>query len=258
LVHVDGHQVATATMALTPKRILFAARSTSEEAAAKAIEQMRFALAVDDDFTEFHEDFRDDPLLGRVIKALPHLRIRRNPQPWEALAWAITEQLIEVEEAQKIQRRMVWKLGSVCPHTGLRDAPGYSLFAGLSPAMIESCGLSHGRSLALRRAAIEVHAGRVDLYHSIHEYGWQRLLKISGVGPWTIEKLALHGQGRYDQLPAGDLAYIKLIGRIKTGNPKARAEVEEVREFFAPYGKWKGLAGFYALVGAGRGMLPGI
>ena len=33
-----------------------------------------------------------------------------------------------------------------------------------------------------------------------------------GIGPWTLECLALHGQGRDDQLPAGDLAYIKLVG----------------------------------------------
>ena len=57
--------------------------------------------------------------------------------------------------------------------------------------------------------------------------------------------LAFHGQGRYDRVPAGDLGYLKLVGRITTGHPKARATEDEVREFFAPYGEWKGLAGEY-------------
>ena len=75
------------------------------------------------------------------------------------------------------------------------------------------------------------------------------------IGRWTVEMLAAHGQGRYDVLPAGDLGYLKLVGRITTGHPKARATEEEVRGFFAPYGEWKGLAGMYTLAAASRGLL---
>ncbi len=67
--------------------------------------------------------------------------------------------------------------------------------------------------------------------------------------------LALQGQHRYDQIPAGDLGYIKLIGRITTGRPKARADIDAVREFFEPYGEWRGLAGEYLLVAAARGFV---
>jgi 3-methyladenine DNA glycosylase/8-oxoguanine DNA glycosylase len=80
-----------------------------------------------------------------------------------------------------------------------------------------------------------------------HERSWERLLQIRNIGSWTIEKLALHGQGRDDMLPAGDLAYVKLVGRmLRLGR---RAEVEEVREFFAPYAPFQGLAGLYLLRG---------
>jgi 3-methyladenine DNA glycosylase/8-oxoguanine DNA glycosylase len=64
--------------------------------------------------------------------------------------------------------------------------------------------------------------------------------------------LALTAQGRLDQLPAGDLAYMKLVGRLRSGgNPYARATEEEVADFFAPYAPWAGLAGIHALRGAG-------
>ncbi|HVS28453.1 MAG TPA: hypothetical protein VHE14_02815, partial [Solirubrobacteraceae bacterium] len=70
----------------------------------------------------------------------------------------------------------------------------------------------------------------------------------AGIGAWTIEKLALHGQGRMDQIPAGDLAFLKLVGRIRSGgDPWARATEDEVREFFEPYAPWAGLAGAHAL-----------
>ncbi len=96
-------------------------------------------------------------------------------------------------------------------------------------------------------------AGRVDLHDPDHERGWARLRQIRGIGAWTLEFLALHGQGRFDQLPAGDLAYRKFLGRLRSGGrPSARAEEDEVRAFFAPYEEWAGLAGAYALAGSSR------
>ena len=70
-------------------------------------------------------------------------------------------------------------------------------------------------------------------------------MAIPGIGPWTIEMLAVMGQGRHDQVPAGDLGYIKIVGRILTGRPKGRAEIPEVRAFFERYGAWKGIAAEY-------------
>jgi hypothetical protein len=86
--------------------------------------------------------------------------------------------------------------------------------------------------------------------------GWRRLRAIPGVGPWTLEVLALYGQGRFDRVPAGDLGYLKLVGRITTGHPKARVDVPEARAFFEPYGEWKGLAGEYLRLAASSGLLP--
>ena len=64
--------------------------------------------------------------------------------------------------------------------------------------------------------------------------------------------LGLTGQGRLDQLPAGDLAYRKLVGRLRNaGDPWARATEEEVGEVFAPYAPYAGLAGLHALRAGG-------
>jgi 3-methyladenine DNA glycosylase/8-oxoguanine DNA glycosylase len=99
-----------------------------------------------------------------------------------------------------------------------------------------------------------VASGRADLHAPDREAAWARLLRIRGVGPWTIEKLAIHGQGRDDMLPAGDLAYIKLVGRLL--DLRRRATVDEVRELFAPYEPYAGLAGLYALFAARSMALP--
>jgi 3-methyladenine DNA glycosylase/8-oxoguanine DNA glycosylase len=253
LLHVDGEAAVVRVAQPARDRVVFGASAERRDVAEEAIARMRFALGVDDDLRPFYERFRFDPLIGRSVRAAPHRRIRRRPEPFEALAWAVTEQLIEVERAGGIQREIVRFAGPRCPRTGLRDVPTADAVAGLAPARLESFGLTGSRALAMVGVAREVARGRVDLRAADHERGWARLRAIRGIGAWTVEILALHGQGRYDQLPAGDLAYRKLVGRLRAGGrPSARAEEDEVREFFAPYGEWAGLAGAHAVAGAGR------
>jgi len=217
----------------------------SRDSALHGIERMRFALALDHDLRSFHRRFRGDRLLGPVIRRMPYIRPVRRPEPFEALAWAITEQLIESQRAAAVQRRLVRRYGrrSVC--RVFADVPSAAALHGRAPAELEACDLSAGRSLALVRVAREVAAGRVDLAE--HEPAWRRLLVIHGIGPWTLECLAFLGQGRDDQLPAGDLAYLKLVGRLE--GLGRRATEEEVRAFFALYAPFAGLAGLHLLRG---------
>lgn len=244
----EGRAVIVRVVQTAPDRVLLGAQAADREAAAWGIARMRFALALDDELAPFHERFRDDPLIGGAVRAQPHLRVRRRPEPFEALAWAICEQLIEYERAAAIERRIVVRLGRRCARTGLRDLPSAVTVAAQAPALLCSFDLAPRRALALVRAACEVARGRVDLHADDHERGWRRLLRIPEIGSWTVETLALLGQGRYDQLPAGDLAYRKLVGRLRSGgDPRVRAEEEDVRAFFAPYAPWRGLAGAYAL-----------
>ena len=98
------------------------------------------------------------------------------------------------------------------------------------------------------RVAREISAGRIDLDGPDHEQAWRRLLAVPTIGRWTVEMLAGRGQGRYDTLPAGDLGYLKLVGRWRSGgDPAARAEEGEVRALFERFGAWRGLAGAHAL-----------
>ena len=120
--------------------------------------------------------------------------------------------------------------------------PGPEVIAARSPAELASCDLSAGRSVALIKAAREIAAGRVD---PSDPGGDARLLAIREIGPWTIQCLALNGRGDADSLPAGDLAYIKLVGRL--AGLRRRATIEEVEEYFAPYEPYRGLAGTFAL-----------
>jgi 3-methyladenine DNA glycosylase/8-oxoguanine DNA glycosylase len=247
LLHVEGRPAVVRVAQTGERCVLFGAWAQDRADAEEAITRMRFALSVDDDLRPFWERFRDDPLIGPPLRRAPWRRISRRPVAFEALAWGICEQLIDIARAVAIERRIVRGLGPSCAETGLRDVPHAAAVAACAPARLESFDLSARRSLALVRAAREVARGRIDLEEPDHERAWRRLLAIPTIGRWTVEILAAHGQGRYDIVPAGDLNYLKLLGRWQSGgNPAARAEEEEVRALFAPYGEWAGLAAAHA------------
>jgi 3-methyladenine DNA glycosylase/8-oxoguanine DNA glycosylase len=258
LLHHEDEPVVVRIAQTANDSVLFGARARTATAARHGIERMRFALGVDDDLRPFLSRFAEDPLIGRSVRMRPWLRVGRRPEPFEALAWAVCEQLIEYERAVEIQRRVVARLGrrragwdgdgaDPCGPRDLRDLPTPATLAGTAPALLQSFDLAGARALALTRVAREVARGRIDLRGADHERGWRRLRRIPGIGAWTVEMMALCGQGRYDQLPAGDLGLLKLVGRrLSGGDPRARAEEHEVRTFFADYGEWAGLAAVHA------------
>ena len=228
---------------ITGGAVRIRAEADTRDCAAYAVDRMRFALGVDHDLRPFLRRFRWDPLIGPIVRRRPWIRPLRRPEPFEALAWAITEQLIESERASAIQRTLVRRFGRRSACGTLRDVPAPARLAECDQPQLQSCDLAAGRAQALIRVSREVAAGRIDLAQ--HEAAWKRLLAIREIGPWTVECLALHGQGRDDQLPAGDLAYVKLVGKL--AGLRRRATVEEVREFFEPYAPYAALAGLYAL-----------
>lgn len=253
-IHHRDECAVVAAWACGGGRVRIRAQAPSGEAVEFAIDRMRYALGIDHDLRPFHAEFKRDPLIGPAIRRFPWIRPTRIADPFQALAWAITEQLIEVDRAFAIQRRLVFRYGRRSACGSLVDAPSARDIARRAPAELQACDLSAGRSLALVLCAREVASGRADLLAADHERAWARLLRIREIGPWTIEKLALLGQGRDDMLPAGDLAYVKLVGRLL--DLGRRASVDEVRDLFAPYGDYAGVAGIYALAGARLRALP--
>jgi DNA-3-methyladenine glycosylase II len=218
---------------------------------ALALKRMRFALGLDLDLSEFHRSFRRDPLLGPLIRRLPSFRPRLRPWPWEALASAVVKQLIEADRAARIERRIVGRWG---PRLGegrdaLRDVPPPAAIAGRAPAELAAMDLAPTRAAALRRVAGTVASGRCELAADPAAAD-RRLLALPQIGPWTVQCLGLFGRGEMDSLPAGDLAYLKLVGRLaRLGR---RATIAEVEELYAPYEPYRGLAGALTLAGLHR------
>lgn len=215
----------------------------------EAVARMRCALWVDADLSDFYRRFRRDPLVGPLIRRKPHFRPQGRPWPWEALAAAVVGQLIEARQAALIERRIAGRWGSRLGdgREALRDVPGPAAIAGRAPAEIESMELVGKRAVALRRLARDVAAGRCRIESPEAD---KRLLAMPQIGPWTVQCLGLFGRNEFDSLPAGDLGYVKLIGRL--AGLGRRATIPEVEAFYAPYEPYRGLVGTLTLAGLYR------
>lgn len=248
---------------MTRRGVRLRARNGDHEQRLTALEDARFALALDVDLPAVAKELARHPLLRPIVRSAPWLLLpRRAARPFEALAFAICEQLIEAGRAAAIQRRLVARFGVRAAGGRGGDGPAPQALAAAAPAELEACGLSAGRALALRRAAaavLRVEGGATAGGRALRarwasdERIARRLLAIPGIGRWTVEKVALEGLGDADSLPAADLAYLKLVGVL--GSLGRRASEGEVREFFAPFAPWRGLAGTALARAAWAGLL---
>jgi DNA-3-methyladenine glycosylase II len=273
LLHVDGSPVLVRAWQPARDRVHFRAEAIDPaqvsrpkiEAAAsdqpaqqqqleEAILRMRCALWVDADLYDFYRRFRRDPLIGPLIRRMPHFRPQGRPWPWEALAAAVVGQLIEAQRAALIERRIAGRWGPCLGEgrTALRDVPGPTAIAGRAPVELEAMELVGKRAVALRRLARDVAAGRCRIESPEDD---RRLLAMSQIGPWTVQCLGLFGRNEVDSLPAGDLGYIKLVGRL--AGLGRRATIPEVEEFYAPYQPYRGLVGALTLSGLHRAIAHG-
>ena len=81
--------------------------------------------------------FRGDPLIGPRRAPRPAAARLRRPDPFEALAGAICEQLIEFERAAAIERGSWRGSAAAARETGLRDVPdGAARSPGAAPALL--------------------------------------------------------------------------------------------------------------------------
>jgi 3-methyladenine DNA glycosylase/8-oxoguanine DNA glycosylase len=214
-------------------------RASSEQ----AIETARFVLAVDDDTSEFHRRFAQDPLLGPSVRALRGLRPRRTATVSHAALRAVCGQLIQSRRARDIERTVIRRSGA--------NVPTRESLAGLSAAALCACGLAPSRAATLARLVRTVDLER--LRGAPGDGALRRLGRERGIGPWSVGVVALAGLGRYDHGLVGDLGLVKLQAAL-TGTWPEQAETTCM---LTRYAEWQGLASVFLLAGFARGLVPG-
>lgn len=148
-----------------------------------------------------------DPVLGPIMERLPGLRVPGTCDPFELTIRAILGQQVTVAGASTLAGRLVARLAEPAADlpAGLTHYPlERSALAAASADEIASCGIPRARAETIRNVAREVDwQGRSAL---------EQLRQIRGIGPWTIEYVAMRALRRPDAFPSTDLGLKKAAG----------------------------------------------
>ena len=152
-----------------------------------------------------------------VLEENAGLRVPGAFDPFETAVSVILGQLVSTAQGRLNLKKLVEKYGE--KSTG-SSHPRLSHFfpspAVLATEDLTSLGFTKVRSNAIRELAAACHAGTLDLSRTCDLARTRKaLLLIKGIGPWTVEMIALRCLGDTDAFPASDLIIDRALERYR-------------------------------------------
>jgi 3-methyladenine DNA glycosylase/8-oxoguanine DNA glycosylase len=178
-----------------------------------------------------------DPVIRRLVRAFPGLRLTRADTVLDVLVPAVLEQKIAGKEARRIHRGLVRTYGEPAPGPfGLMVPPAPERLAELPYFAFHPLGLERRRAELVRRLA--AHAGsleRLGRARSRDELDAARraLESIPGIGRWTSAEVARVALGDPDAVSEGDFHLPNLVAWNLAGEP--RGTDERMLQLLEPY-----------------------
>jgi len=173
-----------------------------------------------------------DPWLAPLLKAAPGLRLPGAWSAFELIVRTIVGQQVSVKAATTIVGRLVERAGERIEHHA-HEATSWRFPTphALATADLSTIGMPGKRVSALQGFARAVAVGDVPVDAPDVDLADRRktLLDLPGIGPWTVEYVAMRAWRDADAWPASDLVLMQAIaGRdpalLKLAHQRARAE----------------------------------
>ncbi|CAB3770196.1 DNA-3-methyladenine glycosylase family protein [Paraburkholderia solisilvae] len=156
----------------------------------------------------------NDPWLAPLVDAAPGLRVPGAWSGFELVVRAIVGQQVSVKAATTIIGRLVERAGRrIEDHPHERTAWRFPTPAALARADLAKIGMPGKRVAALQGFAQAVADGTVPLDQPSADTATLRsaLLALPGIGPWTVEYVAMRAWRDADAWPAWDLVLMQSI-----------------------------------------------
>jgi AraC family transcriptional regulator of adaptative response / DNA-3-methyladenine glycosylase II len=174
----------------------------------QVIAAVRGALDLDADLNAINA-FLGGAAFVDDVAADPAVRLPGALDPFEVAVRAVIGQQVTVKAASTVVARLVDRFGAPIETdvAGLnRIFPNAARIADASEGEIASLGMPAARARTLLALGSAVAEGRLKLARGAIAAGREGLARIPGIGPWTIEYVALRGLGDPDAFPLGDSA----------------------------------------------------
>ncbi|MGG6313169.1 DNA-3-methyladenine glycosylase 2 [Paenibacillus macerans] len=205
---------------------------------------------LDTDLRPFYELAQGEALLREAVDSFYGLRNIGIPDLFEALAWGIIGQQINLAFAYTLKRRLVERFGRSVDCEGERYwvFPSARDIAGLTVADLEDVRMTRRKSEYLLDTARLIAAGGELTKEGLRAAGGvkeaeKRLIGIRGIGPWTANYVLMRCLRMPDAFPVDDVglqnAVKHVLGMDRKPTPK------ELLAWAEGWKKWESYATFY-------------
>ena len=224
---VDGHyrrSVGGAIVDVTPQQDAehVVARIDIEDVTkvADVVVRIRRLFDLDADPASVDAVLGADPLLATSVDRHPGLRVPGAVDGFELLVRAILGQQVSVAAARTFAGRLVQRCGTPLDSAAGAVTHGFPTAAQVADADLDGLGLTRARVATLRAAAQAVAADEVVLDPSAdRELTRSRLAALPGIGPWTVDYVAMRALGDPDAFPATDLVVNRMLAGEAPDHP---------------------------------------
>lgn len=194
--------------------------------------------------------------LGVLAQARPGLRLPGALDGFEIGVRAVLGQQISVRAAHTMAGRVVARFGTPLPDEPGRPAalragfPTPATIAQARPGALTDLGLTRRRAETLIALARALADGVVSLSPGTDaRAAREALLALPGIGPWTVEYLAMRALRDRDAFPASDLGVLRALG---VRNPREAVAAAE------PWRPWRAHAVVHLWTAAAEGRPPAL
>jgi AraC family transcriptional regulator of adaptative response / DNA-3-methyladenine glycosylase II len=151
-----------------------------------------------------------DPGMRPLLNHLPGLRVPGAWDGFELAVRAILGQQVSVAAATTMSGRIARSFGVPFHQPSKEDARLFPDASVLAQADLTSIGLTKQRAATVQELAARVASGEIRFDAEVE--GLRRaLLSVRGIGPWTVEYVAMRALGEPDAFPDTDLALRKAV-----------------------------------------------
>ena len=182
-------------------------------------------------------------LLAPHVAARPGLRILGSVDGFETAVLTVLGQQVSLSAARTFGSRLVAAFGTPTEFDGFTSFPAPETLAALDPLDIRrAVGLTGARARTVQALA----AAAADGLHLGPEADpvefRTRLLALPGIGPWTVDYLAVRVLGDRDAYPSGDLVLRRALGVTTAREAAAASEPWRPWRAYALFHLWTGQA----------------
>jgi 3-methyladenine DNA glycosylase/8-oxoguanine DNA glycosylase len=189
-------------------------------------------LGADDDWGSL--DVASMPLLDRVRRARPGLRLPSTGLVLDSLVPAILEQKVTGREAWRSWQQLVHRFGEPAPgpNEPLRVPPTPRALLDIPTWDWHRIGVDLRRQRTIR--AVASVAGRLEECATLpRDVALARLRHVPGIGPWTAAETVQRALGDPDTVSIGDYHLPNVVVHLFTGRP--RGTDDEMLELLVPW-----------------------